>query len=161
IHLDGLSDTTRQAVVAKVTAAMPGGINLEEGPLVRLVLLKRGTCQPDHLVLFVHHVAFDAYSEAIILADLEAAYPSLVHGRPPRWPGRTSSFRCWAEHLKEHAQAKTTVEQLDSWLQVPWPRARRLPIDGPRIAHPTGRVCTMKGMLESGPTRTLLRDVPR
>jgi non-ribosomal peptide synthase protein (TIGR01720 family) len=157
---------------------MPGGIDLEEGPLVRLVLLKRGTCHPDHLVLFVHHVAFDAYSEAIILEDLEAAYRCLVHGQPPRWPVTTTSFRRWAEHLKEHAQAKTTEEQLDSWLQVPWPQARHLPIDGPgrkwlsrrrrrgflswdRIAHPTGRVRTRKGTLESGPTRTLLRDVPR
>src|SRR5262249_35005720 len=36
-----------------------------------------------------------------------------------------------------------------------------LRIDGPGIARPTGRVRTLKGTLESGPTRTLLRDVPR
>src|SRR5262249_26710975 len=161
IHLEGLSESAQQAVVAKVTAAMRGGIDLEEGPLVRLVLLKRGTCQPDHLVLFVHHVAFDAYSEAIILEDLEAAYRCLVHGQPSRWPVTTTSFRRWAEHLKKHAQLKTTEEQLDSWLQAPWPQARRLPIYRLGIAHPTGRVRTMKGTLESGPTRTLLRDVPR
>ena len=161
IHLDGLSESARQAVVAKVTAAMRGGIDLEEGPLVRLVLLKRGTCDPDHLVLFVHHVAFDAYSEAIILEDLEAAYRCLVHGQPPRWPVTTTSFRRWAEHLKEHAQAKTTEEQLDSWLEAPWPKARRLKIEREGIARPTGRVRTLKDTLESCPTRRLLRDVPR
>jgi non-ribosomal peptide synthase protein (TIGR01720 family) len=73
----------------------------------------------------------------------------------------TTSFRRWAEHLKEHAQAKTTEEQLDSWLEAPWPKARRLRIDRRGIARPTGRVRTKKGTLESGPTRTLLRDVPR
>src|SRR5262249_37246139 len=125
------------------------------------VLLKRGTCQPDHLVLIVHHVAFDAYSEAIILEDLEAVYRCLVHGQPPRWPVTTTSFRRWAEHLKEHAQAKATEEQLDSWRQAAWSKTRRLRIDAPGIARPTGRVRMRKGTLESGPTRTLLRDVPR
>src|SRR5262249_25126177 len=129
IHLDGLSESARQAVVAEVKAAMRGGIDLEEGPLVPLVLLKGGTCQPDHVVLFVHHVAFDAYSEAIILEDLEAAYRCLVYGQPPRWPVTTTSFRRWAEHLKEQAQAKTTQEELDSWLRAPWTRSRRLRID--------------------------------
>src|SRR5262249_27668260 len=141
--------------------AMRGDIDLEEGPLVRLVLLKQGACQPDHLLLFVHQVAFDAYSEAIILEDLEAAYRCLVHGQPPRWPVTTTSFRRWAEHLKEHAQAKTTEEQLDSWLQAPWPKARRLKIDREGITRPTGRVRTIKGTLDSAPTRALLRDVPR
>src|SRR5262249_38204941 len=138
-----------------------------------LALLKQGTSQMDHLVLFVHHVAFDAYSEAIILEDLETAYRCLVHGQPSRWPVATMSFRRWAEHLHKHAQAttdaqakthahaKTIEEQLDSWLQAPWPKARRLRLARREIAHATGRVRTMKGMLESGPTRTLLRDVPR
>jgi non-ribosomal peptide synthase protein (TIGR01720 family) len=161
IHFDGLPESVRQAVVAEVTAAMPGGIDLEEGPLVRLVLLKEGACQPDHLVLFVHHVAFDAYSEAIFLEDLEAAYRCLVHGQLPRWPVTTTSFRRWAEHLKEHAQAKTTEEQLDSWLEAPWPKARRLRIDRRTIDRPIGRIRTLKCTLGSGPTRTLLRDVPR
>src|SRR6516162_4039338 len=161
IHLDGLSLSARQAVVAEVKAAMRGGIDLEVGPLVRLVLLKQGTCHPDHLVLFVHHVAFDAYSEAIILEDLEVAYRCLVHGQMPRWPATTRSFRRWAEHLKEHAQAKTTEEQLESWLQAPWPKARRLRIDRRTIDRPTGRVRTLKCTLGSGLTRTLLRDVPR
>jgi amino acid adenylation domain-containing protein/non-ribosomal peptide synthase protein (TIGR01720 family) len=161
IQFEGLSESDRQAVVAEVSGAMPGGIDLEEGPLVRLVLLKQGTCHPDHLVVFVHHVAFDAYSEAIILEDLEVAYRCLVHGQMPRWPATTTSFRRWAEHLKEHAQAKTTEEQLESWLQAPWPKARRLRIDGRTIARPTGRVRTLKCTLGFGPTRTLLRDVPR
>src|SRR5262249_16594959 len=102
-----------------------------------------------------------AYSEAIILEDLEAAYRCLVYGQPPRWPVTTTSFRRWAEHLKEQAQAKTTEEQLDSWLEAPWPKTRRLRIDGPGIDRPTGRVRTLKGKLESGATHTLLRDVPR
>src|SRR5262249_4182799 len=159
--LEALGGSAGQAVVADVTAAMRGSIDLEEGPLVRLVLLKQGTFHPDHLVLFVHHVAFDAYSEAIILEDLEAAYRCLVHGQPPRWPVMATSFRRWAEHLKEHAQAKTTEEQLDSWLESPWPKARRLRIDRQGIARPTGRVRTLKGRLESDPTRALLRNVPR
>jgi non-ribosomal peptide synthase protein (TIGR01720 family) len=112
-------------------------------------------------VLFVHHVAFDAYSEAILLEDLEAAYRSLVQGQPPRWPVTTTSFRRWAEHLREHAQAKTTAAQLAGWLQAPWPKARRLRIDRRRIDRPAGRVRTLKGTLESGATRTLLREVPR
>jgi amino acid adenylation domain-containing protein len=55
--------------------------NLEQGPLLRVSLFRRGG-QPDVLMLTVHHIVADLWSMALLVRELDRLYPAACSDQP-------------------------------------------------------------------------------
>ncbi|TNH23989.1 hypothetical protein FHG89_26140 [Micromonospora orduensis] len=99
------------------------------------------------LVLVVHHVAFDGWSEAIFCQDLSRAYAARAAGLAPRWlelPVQYADYALWQHEVlgDEFDPDSLMARQLSYWRA----RLSGLPQESGLAAEPrTGR---------SGPSRT-------
>jgi non-ribosomal peptide synthase protein (TIGR01720 family) len=146
------------ARIEEVADAVHGSLDLERGPLLRVVLLERGTARTARLLLVAHHLVVDVLSWHILLEDLQAAYEALCHGMAPELPPRTASFRRWAERLAGHARSAEVRRDLGYWLTAA--RVRPLPVEktGPNTV---ASVRAASASLDVAETRRLLQEVPR
>ncbi len=88
--------------------------NLATGPLMRLTLLmlSDGTA----LLIFVaHHAVCDAWSTAIVLAEMLRLYAGLEQGQPSRLPPVTFEFPDYAGQLKEWLQSPAAQPHIRYW----------------------------------------------
>ncbi|MFI5719154.1 amino acid adenylation domain-containing protein [Nocardia sp. NPDC051750] len=88
------------------------------GALVRAVWMRdpAGT-GPDLMWLVVHHLAVDAVSWRILLADLAQAWQQISAGTDPRIGSGTTSVRRWVHGLVEQAPDRRATE-LQRWKDV-------------------------------------------
>jgi len=101
------SDVIEARPMAGVAAALEeaeSGLDPEAGRVIRAVRLRRG-----RLLLVVHHLAVDAVSWPILLADLAAACDGSALAPVP------VPFRAWASRLAEEARREETVAELPFW----------------------------------------------
>ena len=112
----------REATAAHATLA------LETGPIARVVLFELGPARGQRILWTIHHVAVDAASWEILIADLAAA----LEGRA--LPPKTTSVRAWTQALEAEARRlEADPATWDRWsTAVPAPPARRsAPLEGP------------------------------
>jgi amino acid adenylation domain-containing protein len=95
-------------------AAMP--FDLEQGPLVRAVLLREA---PEVVVLAVvmHHIISDEWSMGVFWRDLSAAYHAASSGAQPVLPPLTVHYADVAWEQREHGTRDTQSGQLEYWLE--------------------------------------------
>ncbi|WP_348538094.1 amino acid adenylation domain-containing protein [Nocardia carnea] len=88
------------------------------GVLVQAVRMPDGTgADPDLLWLVIHHLAVDAVSWRILLADLAHIWLQVSTGEDPQTGAGTTSVRRWVHGLTEHASARRPAE-LAHWTDV-------------------------------------------
>ncbi|WP_370672330.1 serine hydrolase domain-containing protein [Streptomyces sp. SolWspMP-5a-2] len=127
--------------------AAHAGLGLEQGPLLRAVLLGH----TGRLLLVVHHLAVDTVSWDILVEDLD----TLCGGG--QLPARTTSVRHWARRLHEHAGSAAFDAEAAYWA-LPRPRVEPLPTEGGDDAGTEGRARSTRVVLAAGPTSALLRQ---
>ncbi|MEV0332853.1 amino acid adenylation domain-containing protein [Nocardia sp. NPDC050717] len=87
------------------------------------------------LVVAVHHLAVDAVSWRILIADLMTAWSAVAEGNSPQLPPVGTSMRTWAHALAAAADAPKWREEFDYWsgvLETPQPRWGRRDLDPAR-----------------------------
>ncbi len=163
IDLSALPDAVRGSAVESSAAALQAGFDLRRGPLARLALFAMGEDEPGRLLWAVHHLGVDGVSWRILLSDLEALYRQLERGETIDLPPKTTSFRSWAERLREHARGDAAQRELDLWLRQAPGRPSALPLDLPagEDANTETSVETVWVTLGADETRALLQDVPQ
>ena len=129
--------------VTGAATRLQSSLDLESGPVCRFALLRSGG--GDRFLAIVHHLAVDAVSWGILLADLEALYA----GAEP--PPPTTPFAAWAERL-----ASVVPEEADLWLSAP-ARVPPLPVDDPSADSTVDAVRTVSATLGEDETRELLQ----
>ncbi|WP_084484158.1 amino acid adenylation domain-containing protein [Nocardia anaemiae] len=88
------------------------------GVLVQAVWMRdRNESTPDLMWLVIHHLAVDAVSWRIILADLAQAWSLVSVGGQPHFGPVTTSFRRWVHGLVEQAPDRRSAE-LGRWKAV-------------------------------------------
>ncbi len=93
-------------------------LNLEKGPLFRIVYFRLGENVNDRLLIIIHHLVIDAVSWRIILEDLQTAYEQLINKVEVKLPAKTTSFKYWAEKLMDSADTKVWLDELDYWENI-------------------------------------------
>ena len=92
------------------------GINLAEGPLVKLRLFK--TAQGDHLLVVIHHLVIDGVSWRIILEDFTTGYLQASKGQEMVFQDKTNSFKDWAEKIGAYAVSGKMEEEAKYWENI-------------------------------------------
>src|SRR5918996_4601570 len=99
VDLSGLGIEEQPAVLEGVAAAQQGSLNLEVGPLLRVVLFQLGAGRPGRLLMVVHHLAVDGVSWRVLLEDFQRAYEQRSRGEAIELPPKTTAFKAWAARL--------------------------------------------------------------
>src|SRR5262249_20105338 len=123
-----------EAIHAQVDRAF----DLHSGQLLRASLVHLAhDCHV--LVVVVHHIAWDGWSRAIVLRDLEAAYARAVRG-DTRQPGelevRYRDFAVWHRGRIDGPDLESDRQYWRDALQNA-PHVVELPADYPRAARPS------------------------
>ncbi|HEX6292545.1 MAG TPA: condensation domain-containing protein, partial [Herpetosiphonaceae bacterium] len=154
-----LADQTQ--ALAEAARAVQRSLHLAHGPLLRAALVQRGHHQPDRLLLVGHHLAVDAVSWSVLLADLETAYRQLAQAQPLALPPKTTAFQQWAARLVAYATSPTLLAELPSWLRVVQRALPPLPVDFPGGANTLATSAQVTGRLSAEETTALLHEVPQ
>ncbi|MNW26218.1 Linear gramicidin synthase subunit D [compost metagenome] len=136
-------------------------LSLEQGPLLKAVLFDLGGGHPARLLLVIHHLAVDAVSWRILLEDLEEGYKQARRGEKIRLQPKTTSYREWAEGLREYANSPKVVHDAEYWLSLDAEALKPLPVE---LSGPEGNLAstirTEVAVLSEEETSALLLDVP-
>jgi non-ribosomal peptide synthase protein (TIGR01720 family) len=146
---------------AQAIAAAQRCIDLESGPMAAAALISAAPQRPARLLLAVHHLVVDGVSVRILLADLETAYRARRNGTQPVLPPRTTSFRRWAQALRQFAGTPQIRRQAGYWQSVPHAEAVVVPADRPIAVDTMASAKVLTTSLTPELTRRLVRDLPR
>lgn len=88
--------------------------DLTAKPPLRVVLLQMS--ESDHvLLLLMHHIVFDGWSEGILLQELQAHYGAVVANREPGLPDLPIQYRDFALWQQRRLTGPLLEEQLTYW----------------------------------------------
>ncbi|MFG3288621.1 non-ribosomal peptide synthase/polyketide synthase [Streptomyces sp. NPDC048179] len=100
-----------------------------------------GTGPDEHvLLLLLHHIATDEWSDRPLLADLSTAYAARTTGRAPDWaplPASYADYTLWQRDLLAESESRLLTHWTETLRGLP--AELNLPVDRPRPAEPTGR----------------------
>ncbi|MCA1693923.1 MAG: condensation domain-containing protein, partial [Actinobacteria bacterium] len=133
LDLAGVAD--RGAELDRVLAQeVSRPFDLSRGPLLRVTLVRLGT--DDHvLIVMLHHIVTDGWSEGVLLSDLGELYRAELTGTKAELavlPVQYADFAVWQ---RERVSGVVAEEQLGYWRgQLAGVSALELPTDRPRPA---------------------------
>jgi non-ribosomal peptide synthase protein (TIGR01720 family) len=164
VDLSMVEDASLVGEIERRATAVQASLDLERGPLLRVVLFDAGAARPARLLVAIHHLAIDGVSWRILLEDVQAAYHQLASGAVDgpagvRLPRKTTSFRHWAERIAEHARSETVTAELDHWTTVA-ADVRPLPVDLERAPNDEASAASHASALDPETTAALLESVP-
>ena len=111
------------------------GFDLENGPLVRRTLLRRGAA--DHTLLWtLHHVVSDAWSRGVLVREVAHLYAAFSRGLAPSLPPLPLQYTDYAAWQRRWLQGERLERLIAFWRQALNGAVRplELPVDRPRSA---------------------------
>ncbi len=160
VDLSHLAESEQTRAFEDHAARLHASLNLQDGPLMRVALFDRGSQQNNYLLIVIHHLAVDGVSWRVLVEDLEALYQQHSRGETPSLPPKTTSFKTWAERLREHARSSVLRDELSYWLAIGDHSPVRLPLDKVGGTNTVADARTVSVSLNADDTRALLQDVP-
>uniref|UniRef100_UPI003F4A428F amino acid adenylation domain-containing protein n=1 Tax=Nocardia sp. bgisy118 TaxID=3413786 RepID=UPI003F4A428F len=147
---------TESAVEAVAARLAP-----DAGVMVAATWLDPGRDGAGLLVLVVHHLAVDAVSWRILIADLISAWAQVRADETPELPSVGTSMRTWAHALTEAATTETWTAEADYWaavLTTPDPPLGRRALDP--VVDTGDTLDRLELRLPAATTATLLDRLP-
>lgn len=124
------------SLIEWVTAEAERPFDLQQGPLVRLVLLQ--IAPERHLLLVtMHHIIGDDWSRRLFMQEFRALYQGYVAGTPVTLPEQTIQYADFAQWQRAWLQGPLLQQQLAYWQAhlADAPPLLELPTDYPRPAQ--------------------------
>ncbi len=162
VFLADASEAEQRDAIENECVAVQTGLNIFEGPLIGAAQFSRGPGAPAKLFIAANHLAVDAVSWRILLADLYTAYGQLRTGKALALPPKTTSFRQWARLLADYANSAPLRNELDYWLEaMPDGCETPVPFDGEAAKNTERSIETAFTTLSAEESAVLLQDVPK
>jgi len=142
VDLGGLAEGDREKRFQRHLGEMArGAFDLERGPLLRSGLLRLS--ENEHtLIVVLHHVVCDGWSQGLLPRELGELYDALSTGREPRLEPLPIDYGDFAAWQREYLQGEVLENHLEFW-------KKSLGASHPPIALPTDRprppVATSRG----------------
>ncbi|WP_301128295.1 non-ribosomal peptide synthetase, partial [Streptomyces cacaoi] len=144
----------------ELTGRTQAGLDLDAGPLLRVLAGQRGPGGPLRLLIVAHHLVMDGVSWRILLDDLAAAYAALSAGGVPDLGRKTTSVRQWADRLNAHVAAGGFRDQGAYWRAAAAGAPTDVPLDTPGGDNTVACQDTVSVTLGAEQTEALLHRVP-
>ncbi len=104
------------AARAAVEAAAQRPFDLEGGPLLRALVLRVAGGAEHSVLLDMHHIVTDGWSNDIILAELGSRYLAARQGEPAPAAPEPTQYGDFAAWQRQQLSAPAASEHLDYWL---------------------------------------------
>lgn len=130
VDLAAIPDHDLPQAIADLVEREQAGLDLQNGPVTRIVHIDLGPNRPHRLLVIAHHLAADGTSWPVLVRDLVWAYEHLVGHRPTPLVGRTGSYRAWGQAVLAMGRDADICAQLDHWTDRPWQAVDSLPRTG-------------------------------
>src|SRR5437660_330780 len=134
IDLTGLEKATHEQVLLQlVSAEARRPFDLARGPLIRSTLLRSGTSE-HVLLLLLHHICSDGWSNGVLIRELSALYTAYSTGSPSPLPELSIQYADFALWQRNRLQGTELAKQLTYWRNqlASMPTILELPTDRPR-----------------------------
>ena len=157
VNLEGSVAGQRETMVQR-TAQEDREIpfDLTVGPLIKLKLLRFGV--EDHvLLLSMHHIITDAWSEGILFGELRTLYQAFSAGEPSPLPELEFQYADFSAWQRKWVQGTVLEAQLAYWKKqlADAPAMLELPTDKPRPAVQSSRGARQSWLLSEELTQGL------
>ncbi|MDD1966839.1 non-ribosomal peptide synthase/polyketide synthase [Pseudomonas putida] len=135
-------------------------LDLQDGPLLRLVLAQMPDASEQRLLLVAHHLVVDGVSWRVLLEDLARAYAQLASNSVVNLGPKASSYQRWVRHLQQAALSPEREAEAGQWLAQVGPDNTQWPVDDAqgRAMQQDLEQCEL--LLDADSTRRLLREAP-
>ncbi|NPC76705.1 non-ribosomal peptide synthase/polyketide synthase, partial [Pyxidicoccus fallax] len=134
VDLSGLAGAAAEAETRRlIDEDAQRSFSLESGPLIRVLLVKRGAT--DHVLLLnLHHIVTDGWSSGILVREVAALYEAFSEGQPSPLPELPVQYADYAVWQRGWLRDETLDAQLGWWREQLQgaPSALELPTDKPR-----------------------------
>jgi amino acid adenylation domain-containing protein/non-ribosomal peptide synthase protein (TIGR01720 family) len=152
-----------QALAIEARAGeMQASLELEHGPLLKVVYFDLGVERGRRLLIIIHHLAVDGVSWRILLEDLVLGCEQARVGKPISFSPKTTSFKQWAEQLQKYAASAEVAEQASYWLEIAArsQSVRPLPVELQGKNNKVSAARSVSVSLSAEETQALLQEVP-
>ncbi|MCX5118699.1 amino acid adenylation domain-containing protein [Micromonospora sp. NBC_00362] len=161
VDLSALDPADQEVAFRRLDRTLHRKLDIENGPLLQVALVRFGADRPELLVVIVHHQLMDNSSWDVLMADLQTAYQAVEAGEEPRLPLSTASFAEWSRNLDALARGTELTEDIAYWTALAKEPVPTWPLD-----HPDGDDCmsseeTVVVGLDAEETAALRRLVPQ
>jgi len=160
LDLSDVGSEKHDDLLDRFAAEIESGLHLEQGPLMKVGLIRRRNCK-DRLLWVIHHLAVDIVSWGILVPDLMAAYLQLKEHKEQPFQQRTSSFQEWSLRLAEYAQSEEIKAELDYWTAPGRRKRSSIPVDLPGGANVAASESIIWCSLGKEETSDLVQRVPK
>lgn len=161
IALDTAPTHELEARIEHEATTLHTGIDLSQGPLVKLGLFKTGN--GDHLLIIIHHLVVDGVSWRILLNDFNAAYSMAEKGLPIRFHSKSVSYQLWSEQLTVYSSDAKLLKEMTHWCRIDAASAVSAQLPADYQMDPAQRknkdTEVVSCQLDESQTRVLLKDV--
>ncbi|MGI9474539.1 MAG: amino acid adenylation domain-containing protein [Rubripirellula sp.] len=115
VDLTQLDEQQQKIEIEQICDDVQNRLNLQTGPLVRVVHFELGKNRPARLLMTAHHLVIDPFSWRVLLGDLLTAYQQRLGSQTIQLPPKTTPIRTWNERLRQVAQSDTMKSELSQW----------------------------------------------
>jgi amino acid adenylation domain-containing protein len=115
VDLRSLHPSAREAEVSRILREeSERPFDLAAGPLIRAALLDLAPSE-QFLVLGMHHIITDSWSQEVLMRELTTVYSGLAAGNPPNLPELPIQYADFAAWQREAIQGEILEKELHFW----------------------------------------------
>ncbi|GCF07291.1 non-ribosomal peptide synthetase [Dictyobacter arantiisoli] len=160
IDISHLSPEEQSQAMLTHTDEAQKSLNIEHGPLLRVLYFKPGENEQVRLFITIHHLIIDSVSWRILLEDLQNICEQLDIQQEVQLPPKTASFQQWSRHMQEYAQEEACIQEFAYWQQQGQKFTVELPTDRADGRNTVASADTLEVAFTQEETHALLYDVP-
>lgn len=127
--LSELSIEEQKNTIQHISDKSHQSLNLQNAKLIKVVLFHLGNDQSARLLIIIHHLVIDGVSWRILMEDLFSAYTTLLNNQKIVLPKKTTSFKEWANKVKEYSNVGNLETEINYWKKVVEHKTNSLPVD--------------------------------
>lgn len=120
-------DPDADAALSAAAGGIQAGIDLSNGPLMRLGLFHKN--DGTRLLIVIHHLVVDGISWRILFEDIETLYGQLRKGEVFVLQQKTDAFLSWGSRLEVYAESNAFRQRLPYWKEAAQHPREKLPRD--------------------------------
>ncbi len=160
VDLSAVSDRELPQAIGDLAEQEHAGLHLEQGPVVRVVMIDLGPERSHRLLVLAHHLAVDGTSWPVLVRDIVWTYEQLSGHRKESLVAPTAPYRAWANALLSMGADPNFLAQIDHWTNRPWNEVKPLP-KTPDAVNTNQSVRTIETRLSVATTNQLRALLPR